>query len=95
MHKVLSKGALNLKVYKTASCAETHRWINMTCNKAVISGPNLKKLAPKKSNWRKWWLKKKNPSVNPVNNIAQLKFELKKKILKIHINACFSIVFRQ
>ena len=25
----------------------------------AINGPNLKKLAPKKSNWRKWWRKKK------------------------------------
>ena len=58
MHKVLSKGALNLKVYKTASCAEIaenyfHHWINMTCEKVAINGPNLKKLAPKESNWRK------------------------------------------
>ena len=59
MHKVLSTGALNLKVYKTASCAEIagnyfHHWINITCEKEAINGPNLKKLAPKKSNWRKW-----------------------------------------
>ena len=47
MHKVLSKGALNFKVYKTASYAETHHWINMTCDKVAINGPNLKKLAPK------------------------------------------------
>ena len=60
MHKVLSKDALNLKVYKTASCAETfYHWINMTCDKVAINGPNLKKLAPKKSNWRKCWRKKK------------------------------------
>ena len=31
----------------------------------AINGPNLKKLAPKKSNWRKWWRKKKNPGTNP------------------------------
>ena len=33
----------------------------MTCEKVAINGQNLKKLAHKKSNWRK----KKNPSANP------------------------------
>ena len=72
MHKVLSKGALNVKDYKIASCAEIagynfHQWINMTCEKVAINGPNLKKLAPKKSDWQKWWQKKTNPRVNPVH----------------------------
>ena len=31
----------------------------MTCDKVAINGPNLKKLAQKKSNWRKRWRKKK------------------------------------
>ena len=37
----------------------------MTFEKVAINGQNLKKLAHKKSNWRKWWRKKKNPSANP------------------------------
>ena len=45
--KVLSKGALNLNVYKTASCAETCIIRLMTCDKVAINGPNSKKLAQK------------------------------------------------
>ena len=71
MHKVFSKGALNLKVYKTASCAETF----ITCDKVAITGPNLKKLAQKKSNWRKWWQKKKKSSANP----GQILFNLRER----------------
>ena len=42
----------------------------MTCEKVAINGPNCKKLAHKKSNWRKWWRKKKNPSANPADRMA-------------------------
>ena len=51
----------------------------MTCEKVAINGPNLKKLAHKKSNWQKWWpKKKKNPSgnpddVHPSNNLEDIK----------------------
>ena len=34
-----------------------HHWINMTCKKVAKNGPDLKKLAQKKSNWQKWWQK--------------------------------------
>ena len=47
MLKVLSKSALNLQVYKTASCAEVarnyfHHWINMTCEFKEIGTKNSK-----------------------------------------------------
>ena len=58
------KGALSLKPYKTPSCAEIagnyfYSWINVTCEKVAKNGTSLKKLAQEKSNWRKWWRKKK------------------------------------
>ena len=43
----------------------------MTCEKVAINGPNLKKLAHKKSNWRKWWRKKKNPSTNLAKSVKR------------------------
>ena len=41
----------------------------MTCEKVTINGPNSKKLAQKKSNWRKWRRKKTNLSVNPDSHV--------------------------
>ena len=66
MHKVLSKGALNLKVYKIASCAEIagncfHHWINMTCEKAAINGSKQNQTGESGGE------RKKNPSANPVS----------------------------
>ena len=43
-----------------------NHWINVTCEKVAKNGPDLKKLAPKKSIWQKWWRKKKRPSAKPV-----------------------------
>ena len=70
MHKVLSKDALNLKVYKIASCADIagnyfHHWINITCEKVAINGSNLKKLAPKNQIGESGGKRKKNYSANP------------------------------
>ena len=44
-----------------AEIAENHfnHWINVTCEKVAKHGPDLKKLAQNKLNWRKWWPEKK------------------------------------
>ena len=79
--KYLNLVHVSLKAYKTASCAEIagnylHHWINVTCEKVAKNGPDLKKLAQKKSNWRKCWRKKKNSSANPGTRLVFVMFSL-------------------
>ena len=73
MHEVLSKGALDLKVYKTASGAETFiiRLIHMyDLRQSGNKWPKFKETGTKKNQIGKsGGERKKNPNANPVNTL--------------------------